>query len=161
MSAPRWAARLVPRAATDEQADDVVGDLEEAHVRRAAKHGSFVAALLTGAEALDLARGLLWERVRARGVPFSLIDFELGVRMLLRYPGLTVMGTIALAFGIAVGTAWMVWYGISTAEKLGAAELTWIAGYAVLMLLICMIACVVPARRALRIQPKDALADAG
>jgi predicted permease len=105
VSAPRWAAWLVRRASTPERADDLVGDLEEAHARRVAGRGALVAALYTGAEALDLARGLLWERARSRGAPVSLIDFKLGVRMLVRYPGLTVMGGIALAFGICVGTA--------------------------------------------------------
>jgi predicted permease len=105
VSAPRWAAWLVRCAATSERAADLVGDLEEAHERRVAERGALVAALYTGAEALDLVRGLLWERARSRGAPVSLIDFKLGVRMLVRYPGLTVMGGIALAFGICVGTA--------------------------------------------------------
>jgi putative ABC transport system permease protein len=32
------------------------------------------------------------------------LDFRLGIRMLARYPGLTVVGGAAMAFGIAVGT---------------------------------------------------------
>lgn len=33
------------------------------------------------------------------------LDFKLGVRMLVRYPGLTVVGGAAMAFGIAVGVS--------------------------------------------------------
>jgi putative ABC transport system permease protein len=39
-----------------------------------------------------------------RGGPqFSLLDFKLGARMLARYPVLTVVGGLAIAFGICVG----------------------------------------------------------
>ena len=33
----------------------------------------------------------------------SWLDFKLGVRMLVKYPGLTLVGGIAIAFAIAVG----------------------------------------------------------
>ncbi len=36
-------------------------------------------------------------------VPGTSLDFRLGIRMLARYPGLTVVGALAMAFGIAVG----------------------------------------------------------
>jgi putative ABC transport system permease protein len=32
------------------------------------------------------------------------LDFKLGVRMLVKYPGLTIVGGLAMAFGIWVGT---------------------------------------------------------
>jgi predicted permease len=35
---------------------------------------------------------------------FSWLDFKVGVRMLARYPGLTVIGTLAIAVAIALGT---------------------------------------------------------
>ena len=44
------------------------------------------------------ARGLGW----VNGVP---LDLKLGVRMLLKYPGLTLVGGMAIAFAIAVGAA--------------------------------------------------------
>ncbi|HEU4996091.1 MAG TPA: ABC transporter permease, partial [Gemmatimonadaceae bacterium] len=37
-------------------------------------------------------------------VRFSWLDFKVGVRMLARYPGLTVVGTLAIAVAIALGT---------------------------------------------------------
>ena len=40
---------------------------------------------------------------RLEQLRFSLLDFKVGLRMLARYPGLTVVGTIAIAVAIAVG----------------------------------------------------------
>ena len=37
---------------------------------------------------------------------FSWLDFKVGFRMLARYPGLTLVGTIAIAFGIALGAVY-------------------------------------------------------
>ncbi len=39
-----------------------------------------------------------------KGLCFSWLDFKLGFRMLARYPGLTVVGTLAIAVAIALGT---------------------------------------------------------
>jgi putative ABC transport system permease protein len=39
-----------------------------------------------------------------RPVLFSWLDFKVGFRMLARYPGLTVVGTVAMAVAIALGT---------------------------------------------------------
>ena len=41
---------------------------------------------------------------RVRSLRFSWLDFKIGFRMLVRYPGLTVVGTLAIAVGIALGT---------------------------------------------------------
>ena len=46
------------------------------------------------------ARGLRW----FDSLRFSMLDLKLGGRMLVKHPGLTVVGTIAVAFAIAVGT---------------------------------------------------------
>ena len=35
----------------------------------------------------------------------SMLDFKLGYRMLLRYPGLTLLGALSMAFAIAIGAA--------------------------------------------------------
>jgi hypothetical protein len=66
MSAPRWARSLLTRLADPERADEVVGDLEEAHARRRRRHSGPVAALITTLEALDLAVALLRARRRRR-----------------------------------------------------------------------------------------------
>ena len=41
---------------------------------------------------------------RSRQFPFSWLDFKVGFRMLARYPGITVIGTVAIAVAIALGT---------------------------------------------------------
>jgi len=41
---------------------------------------------------------------RMRSLRFSWLDFKVGFRMLARYPGLTLVGTVAIAVGIALGT---------------------------------------------------------
>jgi putative ABC transport system permease protein len=43
---------------------------------------------------------------RMRSLRFSALDFKVGLRMLLRYPGLTLVGTIALAVAIAMGAVY-------------------------------------------------------
>src|SRR3712207_2583687 len=41
---------------------------------------------------------------RVRSPRFSRLDFKVGFRMLARYPGLTLVGTLAIAVAIALGT---------------------------------------------------------
>ena len=116
-SAPRWTRSLLRRmAASAERADEAIGDLEEVHWNRLRGRGWLVANLLTALEALDMAVALLRERrdLRANGttgesggqwrIPTaSRLDFTLGLRMLARYPSLTAVAVLAMAFGIATG----------------------------------------------------------
>lgn len=104
MSAPRWATALLRRLARDE-ADVLIGDLEEAHRARVARRGAVVAALLTSLETADVTLMLLRKRVRLPRLRLSGIDFKLGVRMLVRYPVLTLVGSGSLALAIAIGSA--------------------------------------------------------
>ena len=39
-------------------------------------------------------------------IGMSWLDVKLGVRMLLKYPGLTIAGGLALAIAIGIGAAW-------------------------------------------------------
>lgn len=57
-----------------------------------------------GAVLRRMARGGGRAGSTSRGV-FSLLDVKLGIRMLMRYPGLTLVSTFALAVGIPVGLA--------------------------------------------------------
>lgn len=106
---PRWATALLRALAPERQAEDVLGDLEEAHRLRARRHGPLAARALTALETLDMAAAL----VRARFVGFRtnkgssmLQDYRLGVRMLAKYPGLTFAGGLALAIAIGIGAGW-------------------------------------------------------
>lgn len=123
MSAPRWTHALLARLAEAEVADEVVGDLEEAHARRVVRHGRALATLLTTIETLDMAVALWRQQTRVRRrlprrippnleaarrrrmPPLSLLDFKLGLRMLARYPGMTLVGGAAMALGIALGAS--------------------------------------------------------
>ena len=102
MAAPRWTRWLLRRLAPRERADDLLGDLEEAHRRRVERRGRPLAALLTTVEALDVALALARERVGGSAA-VSLLDFKLALRMLVKHPGLSVVGIVAMAFGIGFG----------------------------------------------------------
>jgi hypothetical protein len=103
-----------PRTARPpEHEEEVVGDLEEVHRARLERHRPAVAAALTALDTLDVAGALLRERWRARGrrqqrpggwdaARVSRLDFVLGFRMLVKYPGLTLVGGFAFAFAIWV-----------------------------------------------------------
>ena len=103
---PAWTRWLLRRLAPPDRVDDVLGDLEEAHLRRIQRHSRFSAQLLTCLDVLDMSAALLRQRRSIRRTPivprFSLLDFKLGIRMLLRYPGLTLVGGLAMAFAIWV-----------------------------------------------------------
>ena len=53
-------------------------------------------------EEARMSRGLH----RINQLRFSWLDFRLGVRMLTRYPGITVVSTVAIAVAVALGTAY-------------------------------------------------------
>ncbi len=106
---PWWARVLLRGVAPGDQAEDVLGDLEEAHLDRLRHRGPVAAGVLTGVEALDMAAAL----ARARFVRFKtnkgssiLQDYKLGFRMLVKYPGLTLAGGLALAIAIGIGAGW-------------------------------------------------------
>lgn len=122
MSAPRWSKALLRWIAPSGREKEITGDLEEAHRARVRHRGRLVAYVLTGLEALDMAWVLLRERIGKRrgarktdgpkgrslvkstgGFGFSWLDFKLGLRMLVKHPGLTVVGVIAISFGVMVG----------------------------------------------------------
>ena len=120
MRAPRWARALLRFLAPPHRKDDVVGDLEEAHRIRAERHGRLLSWILSGVESLDVGRAVLRDRIRhgdgetgsagprgdfLSGVRVSWLDFRLGLRMLVRFPGLTVVAGVAIAFAIAISTA--------------------------------------------------------
>ena len=102
MTSPRWATALLHRLAAASEAEILVGDLEEAHRARAARRGLVLARLLTSFEALDIALMLVRRRLRLPRVSMSWLDVKLAVRMLVRYPVLTLVGTGSLAAAIAL-----------------------------------------------------------
>jgi len=87
------------------EAEILVGDLEEAHRARVARRGALVATILTAFETVDVAFVLVRRRVRVPRPTVSWLDLKLGLRMLVRYPVLTIVGGAGLTFAIAIGAA--------------------------------------------------------
>ena len=103
MTVPKWAAALLRRVAPPGRVDDVLGDLEEAHGKRVQRRGRLIGNLLTAVEALDVAFSVWRTRWRRLDLGVPWIDVRLGLRMLVKYPGLTLVAVFALAIGIPVG----------------------------------------------------------
>ena len=95
---PLWARLLLRSVAPRGDVDTILGDLEERQ--------------FTAFETLDFAAALVRERIHGffKGSS-TLQDYKLGVRMLLKYPGLTIAGGLALAIAIAVGAGWYDFMG--------------------------------------------------
>src|SRR5688500_8166264 len=97
---PRWTRALVRWLAPRDQADDVLGDLEETHRLRARRHGPLAAQVRTSVDALDMASALVRTRVDLFGLykgSGTLQDYRLALRMLVKFPGLTIAGGFSLA----------------------------------------------------------------
>ena len=105
---PRWGTLLLRCLAPRDEADTVVGDLEEAHWNRTQRHGVMAARLWTSVETLDIALALIRARVAiSRPQEGAVVhDYKLAFRMLLKYPGLTLAGGLALAIAIGIGAGW-------------------------------------------------------
>ncbi len=59
MTTPKMIQWLLRRLAGLERADDVLGDFEEAHLRRIGRRGRLLGTVLTGLAAVDMAVALL------------------------------------------------------------------------------------------------------
>jgi putative ABC transport system permease protein len=105
MSAPKWAIAILRRLAKPGDAQILIGDLEEAHHARISRRGHVLATVLTFLEAGDIALMLVRRRIRLPRLGVSWLDVKLGLRMLVRYPVLTVVGSGSLALAIALGAA--------------------------------------------------------
>ena len=110
-ASPRLARWLLGRALPADVRDDITGDLEEMFARRRASHGSANAALWYWQQAVQFIihfvaeRGRDWWRHRDMATGVSWIDFRLAVRMLVRYPGLTIVAVLGMAVAIAIAAA--------------------------------------------------------
>jgi putative ABC transport system permease protein len=87
---------------------------------------------------------------------------EIGVRVALGAPPQRVVGAVfarpmaQVVGGLAAGAV-LVLLLTRANMRLTARELAWTAAYMALMLGVCLVACVVPTRRALRVEPTEAL----
>jgi putative ABC transport system permease protein len=104
----RWATLLMRLLARGD-AEDVLGDLEEAHRHRLQRHGRLTAFTLTALETVDMAAAIISSRVTRLATDWRngfVQDYKLGLRMLVKYPGLTLAGGLALAIAIGIGAGW-------------------------------------------------------
>jgi hypothetical protein len=104
---PRLARKLLHAALPADVRDDVAGDVEEIFGRRWHERGPVRARLWFCAQALSLSARFGAERVRDALLPSGSsslgLDLKLGLRMLVKYPMLTLIGGIAITVATALG----------------------------------------------------------
>jgi putative ABC transport system permease protein len=96
---------MLRRLAPPAEAEVLVGDLEEAHRARSERRGALIAAILSSLETLDIMWMIARRKLRLPKMAMSWLDLKLALRMLVRYPVLSVIGTVSLALGVALGAA--------------------------------------------------------
>jgi len=67
-----------------------------------------------------------------------------------------IAGSVLIALA-AIGIQHTTQFSGTQTGELGPGEVALLIGYAILMLGVCMLACIVPTLRALRVQPTEAL----
>lgn len=111
MESPRVARWIVARALPRDVREHVSGDLEELFRRRRLADGRLSAHLWYWRQAASFSFQFTVERLRERrreadmSTGLSWIDFRLAVRMLARYPGLTIVSVVGMAVGISIAAA--------------------------------------------------------
>lgn len=110
MNAPgRWLSRLLRRRLPGDLGAEVCDTLDSRYSEHRARWGAAAAWLWYAAHflhpqtwvlAIALRRRQRGHRSRAWGVGVSSLDVRLGLRMLLRNPGLTLVSVVALSIGI-------------------------------------------------------------
>ena len=105
---PRLARWLLERALPPDVREDVSGDVDELYRRHRSTHGALRSRLWYWRQAVAFSVHFRAERLRERqgytsvGTGFSWMDVKLAGRMLVRYPGLTVIGVLGMAVGMAI-----------------------------------------------------------
>lgn len=108
---PRFAQWLLALTVPRDVRDDVSGDLFELYRRRVGADGHLRARLWYWRQVGSFTIHFAAERVRERyrradlSTGFSVIDLRLALRMLVRYPGLTLVSVIGMAVGIGIAAA--------------------------------------------------------
>lgn len=108
MSPPRLSRALLARILPEDMRDSTLADLEEMYSRRVERGGVPGARRWYRLQVVSFALRFGWERIRAAGARapaplFSTLDWKLGFRMLVKHPGLSLIGGLALATVIGFG----------------------------------------------------------
>ncbi len=107
MSSPTWSRLLLSRLLPEDRRDDVLGDFEEVHQRRARRQGAFLAWFRSSLDTLALAWTFFlyrWREQEWNGVGLTWTEVRVALRMLRRQPLLAATTILALAAGIALAT---------------------------------------------------------
>ena len=107
---PRWltslfGARAVDRERQEQELKDELAFHFSTEVERRVAAGQSPANALASAKR-DFGNVPLVEEVTRDMWGWSMQDYKLGVRMLVKYPGLTLAGGLALAIAIGLGAGW-------------------------------------------------------
>lgn len=100
---PPGARSLLRRALPRDLRDAILLDLDEVFQRRVASDGMAAARRWYWRETMSFTWRFLRERARwRRPLQMSMLDLRLAARMVTKYPGLTVIGGLAIATAIGV-----------------------------------------------------------
>jgi predicted permease len=105
-SPPPFLRRLLELSLPEDVREGIVGDLDEVYARRRSRSGGVGTVLWYIGQLLSISGRFLPERIvealSTRSSSFGL-DLKLGLRMLLKYPMLTLVGGIAITVATAIG----------------------------------------------------------
>ena len=105
-SPPALLRRLLERSLPAEVRDGIVGDLDEVYRARRSRSGAARVGVWYAGQALAISGRFAVERLgdalSSRGSSIAL-DLKLGLRMLVKYPALTLVGGIAITVATAIG----------------------------------------------------------
>lgn len=104
---PRAVRLLLGKILPREVREEILGDLEELFRRRWVREGPTAAGRWYWKNALALSGSFLMERTaerwRSAGSGFSWLDVKLSLRMLVKYPGVTLAGGLGMTVAIGLG----------------------------------------------------------
>ncbi|HVJ28168.1 MAG TPA: ABC transporter permease [Vicinamibacterales bacterium] len=116
---PRLARWFLERALPGDVREDVSGDVDEMFHRRVATDGPIRSRLWYWGQVLSFFFHFFAARLRDRreqidmSTGFSWIDVKLALRMLVRYPGLTIIAVVGMAVGMTISAgAFTIVYGM-------------------------------------------------
>lgn len=106
MGAPRWLITLLNRITPVEDRDEVIGDVEELHRRRAQSMGPGRAAWATSVDGVAMLLRTVGQRVfhvlTTRDGRLSSVELRLAFRLVRKQPILTLTAVAALGIGIGI-----------------------------------------------------------